>query len=714
MRKVLCLLTFFFANFAQYEYLFAYEVKTHRKITEIAFLKSTLGTGYLTNIGISPSDILSNNMNAQDWMIEGSIREDESISSDTGGEWFRYQHHFFDPVNNKGLDYYLPILGIGSYHITGYKAPDWALEDIGTYSGQFYSIQDAKQYYFNGLTATAKADRNKNLAKTFRALGQVMHMVQDMAQPQHTRNDAHGGDMFGTPYGLQIFGTKSQYEMQIDSEISRRTFSPDYTPIFNSYRKFYVTGDGKGLAEFSNRSFVTAGTNFNCIGYDYSSGFCASSGGYPSPSLDITRKEEVPIADLLTELNMTDSPLMNETGVVTFFGNLITDNYSGGTIENNRITTYSIFDKDLQARGLAPAFTLNKANYNKMAEYLLPRAVGYSAGLLNYFFRGKVNMEKDPQNAGKYIIKNESSEKMEGTFALYYDDASGNRNAVPGASWTLMINANSQSVPVTFTEPTSPAPKEKGKYILVFNGKLGMEEGAVVGREVTLLLCDATTPISLLGPEIVPKNGTVQFKASSGCSPYTWTVTGAGVTISQDGTVTLTNSCGSIKVTVKDSNGKTASYTSRAPGRWMNTSATIYGNCCDCIHKFYYPTLYIGYGQSGPCSDSYMEGNTVGDWYFCMLYSGGFSCYEEFGDQRNVWEFMTTCASGNVWGYPDCANKTIADYCAEYNSSSDFGSSSCYPRTQFPSVPPSCIRSMPHTQGDVVAALLMVQEWRCQ
>ncbi|MBI5892400.1 MAG: hypothetical protein HZB79_01910, partial [Deltaproteobacteria bacterium] len=117
----------------------------------------------------------------------------------------------------------------------------------------------------------------------------------------------------------------------------------------------------------------------------------------------------------------------------------------------------------------------------------LPRAVGYSAGLLNYFFRGQNKKKKDPNNPSQYIIKNESDEYMSGTFSLYYDDTNDNRRFL--TSWGRSINAvkdgkPGQSDPVTFTEPTDM--KEKGKYILVFQGTLGSETGAVVGMVVTL------------------------------------------------------------------------------------------------------------------------------------------------------------------------------------------------------------------------------------
>ncbi len=63
---------------------------------------------------------------------------------------------------------------------------------------------------------------------------------------------------------------------------------------------------------------------------------------------------------------------------------------------------------------------------------------------------------------------------------------------VTGASWDFEINGtNDETKPgksssFTFTAPTSPEPKEKDKYILVFQGKMGNEENAVAGKVVSL------------------------------------------------------------------------------------------------------------------------------------------------------------------------------------------------------------------------------------
>ncbi len=50
----------------------------------------------------------------------------------------------------------------------------------------------------------------------------------------------------------------------------------------------------------------------------------------------------------------------------------------------------------------ARIFALNRLNFNAVYPYLIPKAVNYSAGLINYFFRGKLEIALPP--AGVYAI----------------------------------------------------------------------------------------------------------------------------------------------------------------------------------------------------------------------------------------------------------------------------------------------------------------------
>jgi hypothetical protein len=51
-----------------------------------------------------------------------------------------------------------------------------------------------------------------------------------------------------------------------------------------------------------------------------------------------------------------------------------------------------MWDQFLSSKSLPNKYTLNRLNYDAMADLLLPRAVAYSAGLINFFFRGRLDI----------------------------------------------------------------------------------------------------------------------------------------------------------------------------------------------------------------------------------------------------------------------------------------------------------------------------------
>src|SRR4029079_13830748 len=58
---------------------------------------------------------------------------------------------------------------------------------------------NAVEALFSAATSFSDVDRQQRYADTFRILGQLMHLVADLAQPAHTRNDSHVlGDDFET------------------------------------------------------------------------------------------------------------------------------------------------------------------------------------------------------------------------------------------------------------------------------------------------------------------------------------------------------------------------------------------------------------------------------------------------------------------------------------------------------------------------------------
>jgi hypothetical protein len=201
--------------------------------------------------------------------------------------------------------------------------------------------------------------RKRNLAAAFRAIGQVIHLVQDMAQPQHTRNDSHGsGSLF------------EGFTDRIRNELPFTGYAP---AKFTSAAGFWHSADGKGLGNYSNTGFVSAGTNF--VGTAVS---VRPNTNYPKPDGAGAAVTSVQISDLRNEAGCRGTEIPpGLTGAVLFVGTPVADNYAGTTSWNPRTSTFSIFDEDLkQYANLDGVFTLNRFNFCEH-KVTVPRAVAY-------------------------------------------------------------------------------------------------------------------------------------------------------------------------------------------------------------------------------------------------------------------------------------------------------------------------------------------------
>lgn len=508
MRLVRTLVYFCFCLIVTTQAL-AYERETHADMSQAALQSSVLNqpsSKVLTDLGLEQSINVVRQFPDSSG-VESSITQLFRTGARFEDNFPRPRHHFYDPINNRPLT-------IGGTAV-GRTSPDWALEDNGQITGVFgigaqeFSFSDARGYLLKALTQPTKAERDRNFGLTFQTIGQVIHHIQDMAQPQHVRNDPHLDQ--GSLLGLNPLFNPSLYEKYTDRDAVRNAlpfsgYAPTYSPAdsttFNTGWNFWHTPEGKGLADFTNRNFVSAGTNFD------------KPGLFPSPVRDESKTIDMDIQQLCTNAN---PPCLNPnlTGVITFYGNTVEDRLTGQAVNNPFASSLSIFDADLQKTTGTPLsqprlFTLNQFNFALAHGFLIPRAVAYSTGLINYFFRGKLDAE--PQGPGTLLVKNLSTEAMQGDFALYYDDAQGSRHPVTItacqvgsvdvpldqgkckgavlASMNIDVNAR---LTVSFGAPVSPAPKSPDEYMLVFSGDMGEEKadkdkgmvGAVVGKKIS-------------------------------------------------------------------------------------------------------------------------------------------------------------------------------------------------------------------------------------
>jgi hypothetical protein len=434
----------------------------------------------------------------QELIADGAEFEDNNI---------RALNHFFDPLHDAGV---------------AYASPDWALEDRLQAVLQDFSLRDARDYTYAALTAVEKSERSKKWGMAFESFGHVIHHVQDMAQPQHVRMDSHLEVNDTLLTWSRADGTKLDSNSRF--EIYARKERPALLELMRSVpaatalpgaRHFWTNSAGTGMADYTNRNFVSQGTNFLLL----DNGNVSPSARYVHPEPTAAPTQIVAIRSLF---EAAGKPLPEEVAArcpdantckVLFFGTTLTQ----------RASSLSIFDQDLKSVGrlvsyidpdtrvmylVSRLFALNRFNFDAVLELLVPKALSYSTGLINYFFRGRLELGTPAgfapgssrvaltvrnRSTGADINGNPVAELMatgsEGTLIAIakFDTPRATdqilKSNVQGVPAT--INSAAPSVEFTFeNDARIPADATNLRLQVVFQGQLGFEQGAVVAETI--------------------------------------------------------------------------------------------------------------------------------------------------------------------------------------------------------------------------------------
>src|SRR5260221_10206425 len=136
-------------------------------------------------------------------------------------------------------------------------------------------------------------------------------------------------------------------------------------------------------------------------------------------------------------------------------------------------------------------YTMNRYVFDDQVERLVPQAIRYSWGMLDRFFRGRIDCRLFTAYPTNCLATNLGAEAIAGTFELFYDAQDGTRQAVAGSrNADKVVLAPHGVFQLAFSEPAAPAAKKPGEYMLVFNGDMGQEladeasgaVGAVLGK----------------------------------------------------------------------------------------------------------------------------------------------------------------------------------------------------------------------------------------
>lgn len=204
-NKGLILIVIFLTILSWNSQSFSLEEKTHQAINEHVAKKVingfSLNDYLINNLGFKKGvDEFLNGVDAERkvaykevfwWIGEGGILEDRP------GAWYDYflgrktrsVNHFHDPLTNKGFGGFI----FGTL-FSGESSILWSQKPVSSQTpGGYYSWFDTRDYFHKALTSSTKTDRDKYFTETFRGIGQLTHLVQDISVPSHTRNEFHAG-----------------------------------------------------------------------------------------------------------------------------------------------------------------------------------------------------------------------------------------------------------------------------------------------------------------------------------------------------------------------------------------------------------------------------------------------------------------------------------------------------------------------------------------
>jgi hypothetical protein len=426
------------------------------------------------------------NRTISDWLKVGSTIEDED------GHWqpIRPRHHFYDPCRNSGLDNQTDHPNWRNYmctwtgfDLTGESALWWAKKgyDRGNRTPRYNENYwwSAREDFRRALVLEGKKYRELNLASMFLNLGCVLHLIEDMGVPAHSRNDFIEAHYRGIKSPLNF--KDNPLERHVEGEIENLGAIParwleGWMPQAKVYSKLAhywdtnsYTGQPAGTSPPSNWG-LSERTNYQFL--SKSTIFRENDGTlyyFPHPNAN----------------NVTG---YIEPGVYTW--NSIPVHYryiSGYDISHLARTKY--IEKYAYAAGMQYPVHTGTVVYHTTfdnfviedyAKVTIPRTIDYVTGLTNYFFRGRLSVEPnwaDP-NIAVLIITNDSNNSgvaqalKGGEFKLYWDNIDGNRAEVNnlvivsgwGPSSVLEYDCN---VTATFTKEVNAA-----AYILVYQGQI--------------------------------------------------------------------------------------------------------------------------------------------------------------------------------------------------------------------------------------------------
>lgn len=406
----------------------AYEALTHAEISRQAArqsgLDATLRDRYGVVFGLD-TPLLDHP--ASDWIAFGGFMEDSPAT--------RVVNHFHQPLNP------WPLAGLVLSSVLWQQFPH-----------QDWSWPVARQHFADSLLAPSQAGRDEALASVLRSLGQMAHLIQDATSPAHARRDLHPPFFNPDGYETHVEDLRVANPARFLQLLQGPPVRPDpdiFTPTgsdtapsriarlidsdtFNGDVGSYATGGLIGASEYTNGGYVSDDTVFLDFALPRQSSLDPAGFFEQAPGGTAARRQ--------------------------YFSKV-----ADGDSVKHFVAEGSLWDR-LRLFSLPAAYIVDDRTYEDAAARLMPRAVGYSAALFDYFFREQLEISSPGRFVyGRALYKPDKPELGYGQFTKLRAKVRNKNPDEPIAGGTLiavvryrLLVGSGGLQTDSFKEPVSP------------------------------------------------------------------------------------------------------------------------------------------------------------------------------------------------------------------------------------------------------------------
>ncbi len=410
-----------------------------------------------------------------EWLQYGAEHEDDT-DDPAGLIPDRSNFHFHNPLK-EWAEAGLSDIHTGASGSAILWAQDGALQDSISNEQKDRSWSKAREYYYKALIEVEYPSWRRNyFAEMFKILGHQVHLLQDMAVPDHVRNDSHVLNNFAyvkmknnsfrciegwaddNIVKVETIANYNQLKPLLDFSTSADPLAIIPIALISDTKQYKVSqtplsGLNQGLAEYTNANYFSEDTIFT-EEYDHD-----HKHWFPHPS-----KTETNVMSLGMPSSVTaeDSKKDWVKFVKKTDGENLEHLVSAGYYQNKIDKLLGIYKF---------SFFLSDVCHEEYASKLVPRAVGYSAALLDYFFRGEIEVSL-PTSA------NPALPKLDGIYGFTNDETLGFQyislmaknitrdNEEMTSGFVTLIVSYRECTGSPFV-PNPPAPGIERKYIKV-------------------------------------------------------------------------------------------------------------------------------------------------------------------------------------------------------------------------------------------------------